>query len=175
MFRTLLYYTSMEGLKKESIERYKEAVIVSGFPGIGKTTLFNNEEDLVLLDSDSTNFSWADEKKTVRHENWPQNYIEHLTGKRGEADAVFVSSHDVVREALVKAGIPFVLVYPSLNMKDEYIQRYKDRGSNEKFVQLLEQNYEKWIEELMKQEGCTHIVLQPGEYLSDVMARILKS
>lgn len=162
----------MEG--STNLERHREAKVISGFPGIGKTTLFNAENELEFLDSDSTNFSWEDKEKTKRNQNWPQNYIEHLSEKKSQADAVFVSSHDAVRNALRQSGIPFVLVYPSLEMKEEYIQRYKDRGSNEKFIQLLDQNYEKWIEELMRQDGCTHIVLQPGEYLSDVMDRILK-
>lgn len=158
----------------ESMENKKEAKIILGFPGIGKTTLFNNEHKLKFLDSDSTNFSWENKEKTVRHSNWPQNYIDHILEEQDEVDAIFVSSHDVVRDALTKAGINYFLVYPSLEMKDEYIQRYRNRGSNEKFVRLLEQNYEKWVQELMNQQGCTHIVLQPGQYLSDVMNRILK-
>ena len=142
-------------------------MIISGFPGVGKTTLFNKAGELRILDSDSSNFSWSD--KGVRNPNWPQNYIDHIKDQRDTADVILVSSHDVIRKALAESGIPFTLVYPLLEMKDEHIQRYKNRESDEQLVTLLEKNYEKWIPELMDQEGCKHVVLQSGEYLADVI------
>jgi len=158
---------------RESIEKMKRAKVISGFPGIGKSTLFENNRALEFLDSDSTNFSWADESKETRNQDWPQNYMEHIVESAKYADAIFVSTHDTVRNALIESRVPFVLVYPSLEMKEEYIQRYKDRGNDEKFVKLLEANYKVWIENLMSQEGCKHVVLQPGQYLSDVIGEIL--
>jgi len=157
---------------KEVKEKARTAVVVCGFPGVGKTSLFFAENELTILDSDSTNFSWSDETKTKRNPEWPQNYIAHIQDAKDSSDLVLVSSHDVVRTALMEAGIPFTLVYPSLDMKDEYIQRYIQRGSNESFVALLEANYEKWIAELMAQRGCTHVVLKSGQYLSDVLDRL---
>lgn len=152
----------------------KNALIVSGFPGVGKTTLFNQNKGLVLLDSDSTNFSWADAEKKIRHYDWPNNYIEHIKDNLNKADLIFVSSHDVVRKALVASSLKFFLVYPGLEMKDEYIRRYVDRGSSEGFVKLLRANYENWIAELSSQNGCVHVVLNSGQYLSDVLRDIFR-
>jgi adenylate kinase len=76
-------------------------VVVSGFPGVGKSTLFAQAKGRRILDSDSTDFSWADAAKKVRHPNWPQNYIDHIRNNLGRADIILVSSHDVVRDALV--------------------------------------------------------------------------
>ena len=174
-----MYMNNVESTKRpshnlESAENYVvSAVVVCGFPGVGKTSLFSSETELKILDSDSTTFSWSDETKTRRNPDWPKNYIAHIQDTRDSSDLVLVSSHDVVRTALVEAGIPFILVYPSLDMKDEYIQRYIQRGSNESFVALLEANYEKWITELMAQQGCTHVVLKSGQYLSDVVNQLL--
>lgn len=154
------------------IEQRKNAVIISGFPGIGKTSLFGRAGERIVLDSDSSNFSWADETKSERNSNWPQNYVDHIEENKDKADVILVSSHDVVRNALTNAGVAFTLVYPGLEMKQEYIQRYKDRGSDEKFVKLLEANYESWVKELMAQKGCKHVVLKQGQYLSDVMDQV---
>jgi thioesterase domain-containing protein len=75
----------------------------------------------------------------------------------------------VVRDALLVNGIKFTLVYPDKSIKDEYIQRYIDRGNNETFVNLLENNWDDWISDMEKQKGCKHIKLQSGQYLSDVV------
>jgi hypothetical protein len=133
--------------------------LYSGFPGVGKSYLFNNSK-LKVLDSDSSTFDKS---------SFPQNYIEHIKQNIGEADIILISSHDVVRNALVSEGLPFTLVYPDMSIKDEYIQRYRDRGSNSKFVELLENNWEMWIGELTKQIGCEKIILKSGQHLSDVI------
>jgi len=156
----------------ERKEHPPKSVLISGFPGIGKSTLFNTAGELKFLDSDSTNFSWKDKEKQERNPEWPKNYLDHIASNIDKNDAVFISTHKEVRDALTAAGIPFTLVYPSLEMKEEYIQRYLDRGNNPQFVELLKQHYETWITELMAQKGCTHVVLGQGQYLSDVMAQI---
>lgn len=154
-------------------EREQKAIIVSGFTGIGKTNFFNNYTKLSLLDLDSVNFSRSEENSTLRHTDWPQNYIDHIKKSRENVDIIFISTHKEIRDWLVEANIEFVLIYPSLEMKDEYIRRYIERGSNDDFVKRLEENYEGWINELMGQESCSHIVLQPGQYLSDVVEIIV--
>jgi hypothetical protein len=79
-----------------------------------------------------------------------------------------------VRDALLKKGIPFVLVYPNREIKDEYIQRYKDRGNNDAFVDLLEKNWDNWMDEMDQMEapqGQTlyKVKLGSGQYLADVI------
>ncbi len=150
----------------------KETSVVSGFPGVGKSSLFERSGELKILDSDSSRFSWADAPNRIRHPEWPSNYIGHIRENLGKADIILVSSHDVVRNALVEAGISFVLVYPALDMKDEYIQRYVTRGNSPAFVKLLQTNYVIWIQELERQPGCKHVLLGRGQYLSDVLARL---
>jgi len=151
----------------------KKAVVISGFPGVGKTTIFTKHTNLAILDSDSSNFSWQDSVNRIRNPEWPANYIAHIQENIDNTDAIFVSSHREVRKALVANNIKFVLVYPELDMKEEYIQRYKDRGSPETFVALLKTNYKTWIQELMEQQNCIHVVLKSGQYLSDVFYKIL--
>src|ERR1700679_2180218 len=118
----------------------KQAAIISGFLGVGKTSMRVAHPELRILDSDSTDFSWADASKKVRHVEWPDNYVRHVRENVDFADVICVSSHDVVRAALVRDDLRFVLVYPRIEMRDEYIKRYVDRGSNAAFVELLSNN-----------------------------------
>jgi hypothetical protein len=140
--------------------------VYSAFPGVGKTTYFNTT-DRNVLDSDSSKF----DKK-----NFPSNYIEHIERniQDPKVDKILVSSHKDVRDALLKKGIPFVLVYPDRDIKDEYIQRYKDRGNNDAFVDLLEKNWDNWMDEMDQMEapqGQTlyKVKLGSGQYLTDVI------
>ncbi|WP_214771454.1 hypothetical protein [Exiguobacterium sp. s133] len=148
----------------------KQTKIISGFPGVGKSTLFKQQEDILISDSDSSMFSWIE--PGVRHPDFPGNYINHIKSLIGKLDFVFVSSHDVVREALNREGLDYTIVYPSKKIKEEYIQRYIDRGNNEEFVKLLESNYESFINEIEREIKPKLISLKKGQYLSDVLDKV---
>ena len=146
--------------KYNEYNSHKDTLIVSAFQGCGKSHYFRENRDKIVLDSDSSKFDKSD---------FPANYIQHIKENRGKVDVIMVSSHKEVRDALVENGIAFTLVYPDISIKDEYIQRYIDRGSPESFINLLTKNWELWIDELDNQIGCHKIKLKEGEYLSDVL------
>lgn len=148
-----------------------KTIVVSGFPGVGKSHLFRENTSLVVLDSDSSKFSWMSEG--VRHPAFPQNYIEHIKANLGKAHLILVSSHKVVRDALRENGIAYVLVYPDKRLKSEYIQRYRERGSDEAFVQMIDSHWESFIADLESETWPTHEVLHQGEHLSDVCKRLI--
>ena len=135
--------------------------VYSAFPGVGKTSYFNKTNKNVW-DSDSSKF----DKK-----HFPENYIEHIkSGLDNESvDKILVSSHIDVRDALVKNGISCVLVYPDRSLKDEYIQRYKDRGNNDAFVKLLDNNWDTWMDEMDNMNAPYKVKLGKGQYLTDVI------
>ena|SRR5690349_3694482 len=137
----------------------KETLVISAFPGTGKSYL-SKIPGFVVSDSDSSRF---------QKDGFPDNYLRHIKGRIGKVDILCVSSHDTVREAMVKEGIPFVLVYPSIDSKNEYLNRYLERGSNEHFINMMNQQFEKFIEGCKRQENCQHIELLPGQYLSDII------
>jgi len=138
----------------------KDTLVISAFPGCGKSHYFRENIDKIVLDSDSSKFDKSD---------FPKNYINHIKENLGKADIIMVSSHKEVRDALVENKIPFILIYPDISIKDEYISRYIDRGSSETFVNLLTKNWELWVSELDNQIGCDKIKLKKFQYLSDVL------
>ena len=123
------------------------AKIISAFPACGKTTYYkkwsqyslenvwrirNNGEQAYnnlglpcgqkILDSDSSEFSWVKDEygnnTSVRNPKFPQNYIDHIKEKMLTEDIIFVSSHEVVRDALKQNGIPYHIFYPKKEQKD---------------------------------------------------------
>ena len=137
----------------------KNTKIISAFPGTGKTHLFNNT-NLFVLDSDSSYFD-----KT----NFPKNYIEHIKSYIGKVDYILVSSHEDVRDELIRNKIDFLLIYPDESLKNEYIERYKMRGSSDGFINLISANWDKWISDCSGQRRCLNIKLPSGKFISDVI------
>lgn len=146
-------------LKSVSTEQAIQKV-VSGFPGIGKS-YFHKIARLRVKDSDSSLFP---------KDAFPSNYISHIQSVMSDFDHVLVSSHQDVRSALHDVGIPFTLIYPQIELKDEYMERYRLRGSPDAFLSLMDNNWDAFIGSCMKQVGCNHIVLGSGQFFSDKLS-----
>ena len=141
-------------------------MIISGFPGIGKSHFFKTCPDsLVCCDSDSSTFPKDD---------FPSNYIRHIKEKMADTDILLVSSHQEVRDALLENGIGFTLVYPEAGLRDEYLERYRNRGSDDGFLKLLLKMWHQWIADIEQEDNplCKKVLLGPGKYLSDLKLNV---
>lgn len=129
-----------------------KTLIISAFPGCGKSYCVKHEQDKfkkMIVDLESSNYSWCEDKNGVkeRNSNFPKNYIDAIKENMGIANVIFVSSHKEVREALKEAGLDYILVYPNYYQKAEYLKRYKKRGDSPNFISQIDYNWEEWIEE----------------------------
>lgn len=149
----------------------RKAMIICGFPGVGKTTAANNKKN--LLDAESSAFSHIFDPENFgerpRNPHFPENYIDFIEENTGEYDLIFVSSHASVREALTARGIQYLIVAPEKELKNEYLIRYLKRGSDIDFIELLN---EKWDEFLtgIENDGAPVIWLKEKETLSNLIA-----
>lgn len=143
--------------------------VICGFPGIGKSTLFKElkDSDFKVLDSDSSTFDKA---------HFPDNYIKYIKEETDKGYTILASSHDVVRDALLKEKMLFTLVYPDKTLKEEYLKRYKERGSPEAFVKLLDSNWDKWIGQCddLNSDYVHKVKLKAGEFIDAKKAGIIK-
>lgn len=148
--------------------RPEDVVIISAFPGTGKTYHRDNHPYSVI-DSDSSSFSWNEDGN--RNPDFPQNYIRNIKEEMycDKTFIIFVSSHKVVRDALVDEGIHFLLVFPERDLKEEYLERFRSRGNKDAFVDLLEKNWDVWMDEMEAQTGCEIARLSSGKFLSDFL------
>lgn len=157
--------------------------IYSVFPACGKTYLYEHQEDydLKILDSDSSNFSWIKirdsfgRNEKIRNPDFPANYIKHIKENIGKYDCIFVSSHASVIEALDKEGIDFTIVYPMSSCMAEWVGRCfirDQRGESGCGPEAMYNNWDQWIGECFE-TGIDHkeIVLGPTEYLSEYFER----
>lgn len=96
-------------------------MIIIGYQGIGKSTL--SKRNLKYIDLESGCF-WVNGN---RDKNWYIEYTqiaEHLS-KQGYI--VFVSSHEVVRNALRNSSEKVCCCFPSVELKDAWVEKLKQR------------------------------------------------
>ena len=95
-------------------------MIYIGYQGVGKSSIAGKNN---CIDLESGNF-WVD---NVRQDNWYVIYCNIAKHLSDQGFNVFLSSHKVLRDELNKRGIPFVCIYPSIALKDEWIKRLEER------------------------------------------------
>ena len=159
----------------------KKPILVAGFPGVGKSFIYQNNTDIKIIDSDSSKYSHTIIKPgihSIPNKDFPNNYINMIKELMEDTsiDLIMVSTHEVVRNALIKEKIPFTIVYPDKKFKDEYIGRYYKRGSSDSLIKLISDNFENWVDDIgaIDNEYVIKVKLdQYGMYLNDVIEKIL--
>ena len=123
-------------------------MIVIGYQGIGKSSLAGRNNR--FIDLESGNF-WVDGK---RAEDWYKPYCQIAEHLSQQGYIVFTSSHEVVRKQLENSSETVVIVCPSIELKDEWIdkleRRYADSGLEKDYKALMnaKDRYEENIKEL---------------------------
>lgn len=143
------------------------SIIICGFPGTGKSHMFNmfkDRKDLTIMDSDSSKFPKND---------FPMNYLNHLRTHTRDRDTILLcSTHKEVVQGLIDNGLNINIVMPTIDMYYTMIQRYIDRGSPKPFVELMKKNYQVFIQDLLSVRSSpyvTHFFLSKEQpYLYDV-------
>lgn len=106
-------------------------MIVIGYQGIGKSTLAGRNNR--FIDLESGNF-WVDGK---RADDWYKPYCQIAEHLSQQGYIVFISSHEVVRKQLENSSEVVVVVYPSIELKDEWIDKLEERYA----ISKLEKDY----------------------------------
>lgn len=147
-----------EYFEKTSNDRHKkQAIVISAFPGCGKTYCYKNlQNNLKIIDSDSSNFSWIKDENgnntKVRNPEFPNNYINHIKENINYTDIIFVSSHSEVRTALKENGIKSVLIFPEKDLYLKFMKRYRDRGNDDIFIDFISHNWSKFIDDMSNED-----------------------
>lgn len=155
-------------------------MIVSAFAGVGKTTLAQMYKEDVI-DLESGNYKWIENGNTestkgdntrIQNPRYPINYLEAIKKANSEYKVVLISQHEVIRKCLDAVKLDYLLVYPDISLKEEFIDRYKSRGNNNNFVNLITNNWNRWIVDLNQIQNHAKIVLKSGQYLSDFIKEL---
>lgn len=161
-------------------------MIYSCFAGTGKTILasFTGYQD---IDSADYQWLWTPEQLTltteerkletdrVKNPDFPSNYVEVIMEADKQGD-VLISAHPEVLDALAEKEVKFVTVAPYPSLKEEFIQRYIERGDSEDFIQLMEEHFEEFSDSMIQHPKAHKSIgiSGSGYYLSDVLGEMLE-
>ena len=131
-------------------------MIYTSFCGTGKSYLANT------FPNDYIEFEcWK-----YQGSDFPNNYIREIISNVDRFKYVFISTNPIVLRELYKLGHEINLCYPKNELKEEYFKRYVERGSSYDFIEMLDSNWDNWLDGLKDETYCNHIVLDKNEYLS---------
>lgn len=151
--------------------------IICGFPGVGKSAAARMCRD--IQDIESTEFHWPtdweniNEPEKMRYEenpNWVSDYVDHIADMASQYGYSYnlISCHEKVREEMDARSIPYIIVVPSKDLKDEYLARYLKRGDSFNFINQIDTHWDEWLSEI-DECGMPTIHLKAGQYISDVL------
>lgn len=129
--------------------------IICGFAGIGKSTM--SKESVGFVDLESTPFK----------KNW-KVYTDVAMHMAANGYNVMLSCHKELRDMLLSNGADFEVVIPCLEDKDDYLCRYEERGNTKQFIELFEDKWDDFINEILEDRDKMHVVvLESGDFLND--------
>ena len=159
-----------------------KGLIISGFAGIGKTTLAQNYPSVIDLESSDFKWIYSDEATegmdkeqrkgtTQRTQNplWPLNYVKEIITQSQTHDIVLISQDKDMRDCLRENDCEYYACFPTKECKEDFIHRYIARGNPQAFISLVTINFDNWVDALESEDK--KIIMQPGEFLEDTLIR----
>lgn len=167
--------------------RTKNTMIISAFPGCGKTYLSEhlNEFKINYLGGyKMIKFCNLKSSQYEKCEGWEKTYVDDIEKKMGTVDFILISQHESILAELQSRNMPFVIVAPANDgwmserdrnlIKQQWFGRFFLRDNSHvkdfrSWLEMLRANYDKWIswKHLNKYNPVKCLNLQQDEYLSD--------
>lgn len=154
-------------------------IFIYAFTATGKSSISKKYSN--VIDMESTLYKYVDslyedesKKGTDRkiNKNWPNNYFKALEEVKDKYDYILISD-EICDDYLRTNNYEYWWVYPSKNLKEEYLSRCKKRGNNDEFIYWYSKLWNVWIDKCEKDSHASrHIKLNSNQYLEDVLPNL---
>ena len=161
-------------------------MVIAAFTGVGKSYFADHVEsakDFPLMPYKYTDLgentvtkakgerSKADPSHILNPE-WPDNYIRAVANQFHDYKYLVIPSDKQVLQGLQLLQIPYILVYPEQNAKNEYRRRYEERGNTEDFIHIFADQWDFWMNSLRKDSYGWSIEIAKDQYLLNAKEKI---
>lgn len=159
--------------------KQNKPLIISGFGGVGKSTLARKYKNVIDLESSA--HQWIVDPKVGNGENikaslnreknpdYPNNYIQAIKDAMKKYDVICVM-YNGTKDPNFLDQFNYVVCYPTKRaFNNHYIRRYRERGNTEEFIEVIKRYYAVCYE---KSKNITNkIVLRDDETLEDALIK----
>ena len=154
--------------------------IIAAYAGTGKSHFASLYPELVI-DLVSMPYKYLLAKETpynelskanpenIPNDDWPFNYISTIKQNLESENILLIPSDFLILRLLREENIRYCLCYPQRNDKEIYRERYLKRGNSSDFIDIFIGEWDKFIDHFEKDSYGQHIILQPNQFLSDVI------
>ncbi len=132
--------------------------IIVGYHGIGKTYACRNVLDYSLNDFSLSFFDYGDV------------LLPNILLSSKQYDYVIIYNSDHVRELLKLNNINYYLIYPHVDLKESYINRFKSLHYDKVYIDNISDNWESELDKLSKETFPYKIELNDNTFLSDILS-----
>lgn len=166
-----------------------EKILIMAYMGTGKTKLENMYSNVVDFDFQDYKYIYDE---SIRHlpleqrkgsvnlrtenPNYPKNFITDAVKLLNEGKLVVSPFIDHVFKAYAsdefksKIGdVRIILVCPTRDNFDEYIDRFRQRGNSEEFINRRKKEFPDLLDLFEKANVKEKIIIKKGQYLSQVL------
>ena len=151
-------------------DQYKNVRVICGFSGVGKSTAEQRHNKVIDFESSGYSHIFEPGEFDRRNPAFPRNYIdavcEHI--ENAANNVYLLSCHESVRMELKNRGIPYIIVMPHRDLKEEYIRRWFRRGSPTTFIEYMCDVWDDMIDSC-ERDDSPKIHLEADEYLDDIL------
>ena len=157
----------------------KKPLIISGFGGIGKSTLASKYKNVIDLESSA--YQWIIDpvlgngqnmKASLNREKnleYPNNYIKAIKEAIMKYDVICVRYNGTKNPNFLDE-FDYVVCYPTKRaFNNHYIKRYRERGNTEEFIEVIQRYFAICYENSKNIEN--KIVLRDDETLEDALIK----
>lgn len=143
-------------------------MIIIGYPGIGKSTLAGRYKEYIDLESSHFNDVLGEKRS-----NWYIPYCRVAEDLSRQGYRVFVSCHKEVQEYFNKSTEYVMVIYPAVELKEQWLDKVKKRFENEpsiknaKALESVKTHYNTHIKSLINSPFENKLELKDINYTLD--------
>lgn len=166
-----------------------QKILILAYMGTGKTELENKYDNVVDFDFQDYKYIYDE---SIRHlpleqrkgnvnlrtenPNYPKNFLTDAISLLNEGkivvspfiEHVFKAYDSLEFNSSIK-DVRVILVCPTLDNFDEYVERFKQRGNGSEFIARREKEFSSLVELFQKSDNYERITIKPGQYLSEAL------
>lgn len=166
-----------------------EKILIMAYMGTGKTELANKYDNVIDFDFQDYKYIYdesirhlpLEQRKgstNLRTENpdYPQNFLTDAIELLNDGKIVVSPFIDHVFNAYDNSNLKsqvndlrVIIVCPTRDNFEEYVDRFKQRGNSNEFISRREKEFSSLIDLFEQANNYEKIVMKPGQFLSEAL------